>query len=75
VKELASMADTIEVDLATLKRILQDGLDAGLHTLNGCVPEISISPEILAAIRAGEFGGIDGIVGPSEFGPADLASK
>ena len=69
------MADTIWVDLATLKRVLQNGLDPGFHTLNGCVPEISISPEILAAIRAGEFGAVDSIIGPSELGPTNLARK
>jgi hypothetical protein len=69
------MADTIEVDLATLDRVFQDGLDAGLHTLNGCVPEISISPEMLAAIRAGKFGRIGNVICPSELSPATLAAK
>jgi hypothetical protein len=69
------MADKIEIDLATLKRILQDGLDPGFNTLHGCVLEISISPEILAAIRAREFGAVDSVVGPSELSPATLASK
>jgi hypothetical protein len=69
------MANTINVNLATLKRGFHDGLDAGLHTLDSCVPEISINPEILAAIRAGEFGSVDGIVGPSELEPAPLTAK
>jgi len=68
------VADTIEIDLATLERVLHDGLDPGFHTLQGCVPEISISPEILAAL-ARKLGGIDGVVGPSELGSASLASK
>ena len=69
------MADTIEIDLATLKRVLHDGLDSGFNTLHGCVPEITISPEILAAIRAGKFGTVDSVIGPSELGPAILAVK
>jgi hypothetical protein len=68
------MTDTIEIDLATLERVLKHGLDPGFHTLQGCVPEISISPEILAAL-ARKFGGIDSVVGPSDLGPASLASK
>jgi hypothetical protein len=68
------VADTIEIDLATLERVLHDGLDPGFHTLQGCVPEIGISPEILAALT-GKFGGVDSVVGPSELGPASLASK
>ena len=69
------MAVTIEIDLATLKYVLQHGLDSRFYALHGCVREIGISPEMLAAIRAGEFGRINSIVGPSEFGPANLAPK
>jgi hypothetical protein len=69
------MADTIEVDLATLKRILHDGLGLRLNGLQGCVPEVSISPEIRAALLAGDFGGVDSIVGPLKLGPATLAIK
>jgi hypothetical protein len=68
------MADTIEIDLAALEHVLKHGLDPGLHTLQGCVAEVSISPEILAAL-ARKLGGIDSVVGPSELGPASLASK
>ncbi len=44
------MADTIEVDLPTLKRVLEYGLDLGFNSLDGCVPEVSISSEVLAAL-------------------------
>jgi hypothetical protein len=70
-----AMKDTIEIDLATLKHVLKHGLDPGFNTLQGCVPEISISPEILAALRAGDFGAVGSVVGPSELGPATLAVK
>jgi hypothetical protein len=69
------MADTVYIDLATLEHVFQKGLDAGLHALDGCVPEISVSAEVLAAIRAGKFGGIDRVVGPSEFRPASFTTK
>jgi hypothetical protein len=68
------VADTIEIDLATLERVLKHGLDPGFHTLQGCVAEIGVSPEVLTAF-ARKLGGIDGIVGPSELGAASLASK
>jgi hypothetical protein len=69
------MADTIEVDLTTLKRILHDGLDLPLNSIQGCVSEVSISSEVLTAILAGDFGGIDRIVGPGELDPARLTPK
>lgn len=69
------MADSIEVDLSKLERVLQQGREAGLHTLDGCVLEISISPEMLAALRAGNFGAVGSVVGPSELGPTTLAVK
>ncbi|MGA3303939.1 MAG: hypothetical protein ABSC72_11720 [Methylovirgula sp.] len=69
------MADTIEIDLASLKGFSEERRDFLPHTLQGCVLEISISPKILAALRAIEFGTVDGIVGPSELGATSLASK
>lgn len=69
------MADTIEIDLATLERILHDGLDPTSHSLHSCVPEVSISPMTLAAILADDFGGIDGVVSPPDLGVASIASK
>lgn len=68
------MADTIEIDLATLEHVLKHGLDPGLHTLQGCVAEVGISPEVLAALTR-KFGGVDSVVGPSELGSATLAAK
>lgn len=69
------MADTILVDSATLESVFQDGLRLGLNSLQGCVPEVFVSPENLATILAGDFGRIDSVVGPSEFGPTLLATK
>lgn len=69
------MADTIEIDLATLEDVLERGLDPLFHTLDGCVAEISISPEILSAIRARYRGRVDCVVSPSELGAASLATK
>lgn len=69
------MADMIKVDLTTLERVFHDGLDAGFHTLDSCIPEIGISAEILAAIRAGKLGRFDSVVGPSEFSATVLAVK
>lgn len=68
------MADTIELDLATLEHVLEHGLDPGFHTLQGCVPEISISPAILAAL-AKKFGVVGRVIGPSKLGVASLATK
>ncbi|MEI8152745.1 MAG: hypothetical protein WCG92_14235 [Hyphomicrobiales bacterium] len=69
------MADTINVDLSTLEHILEHGLDPVLHRLDGCVPEISISPEMQAAAFAIYRRRIDSIVGPSELGSTLLAVK
>jgi hypothetical protein len=44
------VADTIEIDLATLEHVLKHGLDPGFHALQGCVAEISISPETLPTL-------------------------
>jgi hypothetical protein len=45
------MADTIEVDLATLKRVVDDGLGSSFNGLQGCLPEISISTEAVLRLR------------------------
>jgi hypothetical protein len=62
--EAGDMADSIEIDLATLKRILHEGLDLGFSSLQGCTVEISIGSEVLAALLAGDLGRVDSIVGP-----------
>jgi hypothetical protein len=59
-----AMADTIEIDLPTLKRILQDGFELGFGSLQGCTAQVSIGPEMLAALLAEDFCGLDSIVGP-----------
>jgi hypothetical protein len=69
-----SAADTIDIDLATLERVLKHGLDLGSHALQGCVLEVSISPEILAALTK-KVGGVDCVLRPSEFGVTPLAAK
>lgn len=69
------MADTIDIELATLKRVFDEGLDLSLGHLDSCVPEVCISPVILAAILAGDFSGIDGIVEPFDFRVARITPK
>jgi hypothetical protein len=44
------LADTIRVDLAELKRVLNDGLSFRPNGFEGCFPEIGISTEDLAAL-------------------------
>jgi hypothetical protein len=67
------MADIVLVDLASVKAVLNDGSGLGLHSLQGCVPEIGISTEHLAALLAGDLSAIDGVIRPSEFCSTDLA--
>lgn len=70
------MADTIEVDLTTaLKRLLHDGLQAPHHRIVGLIAEVAISPEIRAALLAGDFGSFDSIVRPDESRAADAAPE
>lgn len=69
------MADTIEVDLSTLKGVLHNPNGLLSHGLNGCVAEFSISPEARAAILAIDLRGVDGIVGPLQLNPAALTSE
>jgi len=69
------MQDTINIDLSALKNVFHDLLSPRLNRLHGCVAQVFISPEVLAAIRAGYLGGINGVVGPCEFRPALLAGK
>ena len=57
------MADSFDFDLPALKCLFEHGLDPTLHSLNGCVPEVRVGSEILAAIRAGELGVVGGVVG------------
>jgi hypothetical protein len=49
------MADTIEIDLPTLKRSLKDGEDLGHSGIQGLTANVRISPEVLAALLAGDF--------------------
>jgi hypothetical protein len=72
---LVIMANTIGVDLAALKRILHDGLSLSPHSLQGCVPEVGITSEDLAALLARDFSVIDGIIGPSELCLTGLTAK
>ena len=69
------MADTIETDLPTLKYVLHHGLGLRLNGLDSCVPEIRISPEVYAALLAGDFSGIGSVIAPTELCPAVLAVK
>jgi hypothetical protein len=69
------MADTIEINLATLKHVFDEGPHLGLRRIHGCVPEVFIGPVILAAILAGDFGGIDRIIGPFDLSVARLTPK
>ena len=54
--ERKRMVDTIEVDLVTLKRVLDDGLGFRPNRLDGCLPQIGISTENLAALLARNLG-------------------
>jgi hypothetical protein len=69
------MADIILVDLATVDLLIKNGLDAGLHSLDGCVAKVSISPEMKATILAIYARRIDSIIGPTELGAAPLTIK
>jgi hypothetical protein len=69
------MRDKIEVDLTTLERILHDRSGFVLHRLQGCIPEVTISPEAHAAILAFDFSRIDGVVGPFELSSAALTPE
>lgn len=69
------MADTIEIDLPTLKNALEGGVDLCFKRIDGCVPEIGISAEALAALLAENFSAVCGIVRPTEFFAASLASE
>jgi hypothetical protein len=44
------MADTIEVDLAAVKAVLNDGLSSRPYCLEGCLPKIGLSAEDFAAL-------------------------
>ena len=59
------MVDKFEFDLHTLKSILDDSFSFVPGSLHGCIPEVTIGSEVLVALRAGNFGGIGGVVRPS----------
>lgn len=67
------MKDTFEFDLASLQDILNHGFDLGFRSVHGCVPEVTVGSEVLAAIRAGYFGRVDSVVRPGEFGATPFA--
>ena len=69
------MKDCIEFTLAELKVLFQTVPDPRLRCLDGCVAEVSISAEVLAAVRAGELCIIGDVVEPSEFGSAVFAEE
>lgn len=65
--------DTIEVDLATLKRIIHAPFELRAHRLSRVIFEFSISPGIVAAFLANDMGGTGNVSGPCEPSPAIAA--
>jgi len=70
-----AMRDAFEFDLSSLEEIFERPLDFRLKSLDCCVPEITISPEILATIYARYPRLVSRIIGPSEFCPTLLTGK
>lgn len=60
------MADTFRFDLAALESIPEKPLDALSHRIDGCIPQVTISSEVEAAIRARYRCGVYGIIGPRD---------
>ena len=67
------MADTIVVDLPMLEAFLDEPRNLVGGSLRRLVAEVAISPEIVAAIHAGEFGVFGRIVGPGDASAALFA--
>jgi hypothetical protein len=66
------MADAIKLDLAAIKNVFDTSLDCSLRRIHSLTVEVSISPEIIAAILANELGILDSIIRPANFGSALL---
>jgi len=45
------MADTIEVDLATVKRVIEDECSLLPRRACGCIPDVRISPTLQEELR------------------------
>jgi len=69
------MASKFEFDLDGLKGILHKPLDMRFRRLDGPIAEVTVGTAVLAAIRAGDLGGIDSIVGPLKRGATARALK
>lgn len=69
------MQDTFYVDLETLKGLLKRGDCLVPNRLDGCVPEIGISAEDLAALLACDLSRVESIVAPSELRVAGFATE
>ena len=64
------MPDVLEISLSTLESVLYGRNRLVPHSLQGCVLEVTIGPEALAAILAFDLSRIDRIIGPLERGSA-----
>jgi hypothetical protein len=62
---LRSRVSVVEIELSLLESVLHDRNGLVPHRLQGCVAEVGISSEALAAIRALDFSRIDAVVGPA----------
>jgi len=66
----AGPIEVLEIDLSTLESVLyqRDGLVP--HSFQGCIFEVTISPEALAAILAFDLSRIISVIGPLKVGSA-----
>jgi len=67
------MADTLYIDLPALKNAFEAPLDLSPACFHSLSVEITVSPEIVAAILANELGILDSILGPDDARAALLA--
>jgi hypothetical protein len=67
------MADRLEFDLPGLKTAFDDPRYLIPRRINSLLVEVTVSPEIIAAILADELGILGSIIGPSDASSAALA--
>ena len=69
------MADTFGFDLPTLKSILEHSFDFPLGDLHRLIPQVTIGPELIPAIRAGYFGEVISGIGLDDSSSAFFARE
>ena len=69
------MVETMDFDLAALQDILKKPFEFRPGSFRTLISEISVSPEVITAIRTGELSVVSDIVGPGDFSVALFAPE